>query len=109
MPHPAVSCASPVRSWLSWIERLTTNQKAAGSSPAERAPQTPLFAGVFPAIGDGLRLLERALDAVGHEGVDATLGTLCGRLVRDHEQRSAGRARRSPTTEGSRRRCSCRR
>ena len=61
------------------------------------------------AVGDGLRLLERALDAVGHEGVDATLGTLRGRLMRDHEQRSAGRARRSPTTEGSRRRCSCRR
>jgi hypothetical protein len=31
------------------LRNLTTNQKVADSSPAERAPLTPLFAGVFPA------------------------------------------------------------
>jgi hypothetical protein len=40
--------ASLTRSWPSWIELLTTNQKDAGSSPAERAPESPANAAFLP-------------------------------------------------------------
>jgi hypothetical protein len=39
--------ASLTRSWPSWIELLTTNQKAADSSPAERAQKRPAKTGLF--------------------------------------------------------------
>src|SRR5215208_1021234 len=72
-----------------WTEISSTRPAAMYCWPMLAPPIT-----LDDLLPGGLRLLERALDAVGDEGVDAPFGALGGRVVGDDEHRTTSGARR---------------